>query len=108
MRNGNIVTARKKNQLSAYRRKASVTANGNGHSVDWEALLAGLNGGRFVVEYGADRNIFRQGQPASSLFYLRRGEVKLSVTSKQGKEAIVAVLHAGDFFGEGCLAGQAL
>jgi CRP/FNR family transcriptional regulator, cyclic AMP receptor protein len=108
MRKGNIVTARKKNQLSADKRKASVAANGNGHSVDWEALLAGLNGGRHVVEYDADRNIFRQGQSANSLFYLRRGEVKLSVTSKQGKEAIVAVLHAGDFFGEGCLAGQQL
>ena len=53
-----------------------------------------------------DRNIFRQGQPADSLFYLRRGKVKLSVISQQGKEAIVAILSAGEFFGEGCLAGQ--
>ena len=108
MRKNNIVMARGKNRLPADKRKASVAANEDGHSVDWEALLAGLNGGKFVVEYGADRNIFRQGQAASSLFYLRRGEVKLSVTSKQGKEAIVAVLQAGDFFGEGCLAGQQL
>ena len=42
------------------------------------------------------------------MFYLRRGKVKLSVTSQQGKEAIVAVLSTGDFFGEGCLAGQSL
>jgi len=108
MRNNNIVMARGKNPPPAAKRKASVGANDDGHSVDWEALLAGLNGGRHVVECGADRNIFRQGQPAGSLFYLRRGEVKLSVTSKQGKEAIVAVLHSGDFFGEGCLAGQRL
>ena len=42
------------------------------------------------------------------LFYLREGKVKLAVTSKQGKEAIVAILGEGDFFGEGCLAGQRL
>ena len=79
-----------------------------GHAVDWEALLAGLNGGKSVLEYGANRDIFLQGDPADSVFYLRRGKVKLSVTSQEGKEAIVAVLEAGDFFGEGCLAGQQL
>jgi CRP-like cAMP-binding protein len=64
--------------------------------------------GKTVVECGTDRDIFRQGQPADSLFYLRRGKVKLMVISPQGKEAIVAVLGAGEFFGEGCLAGQRL
>ena len=49
-----------------------------------------------------------QGDRADSVFFLRRGKVKRSVTSKQGKEAIVAVLDAGDFFGEGCLTGQPL
>ena len=82
--------------------------NGNGHAIDWEALLAGIPGGKSVLEYGVNRNIFVQGQPANSVFYLRRGKVKLSVTSQQGKEAIVAILGAGDFFGEGCLAGQPL
>jgi CRP-like cAMP-binding protein len=75
---------------------------------DWEAFLAGISRGRTTLEYGTSGNIFRQGQPADSLFYLRRGRVKLTVTSKQGKEAIVAVLGAGEFFGEGCLAGQQL
>ena len=60
------------------------------------------------IECGMDRNIFRQGQPADSLFYLRQGKVKLTVISQQGKEAIIAILSAGDFFGEGCLAGQPL
>jgi len=60
------------------------------------------------MEYGANRKIFRQGEPANSVFYLRQGKVKLAVTSKQGKEAIVAILDAGEFFGEGCLAGQQL
>ncbi len=74
--------------------------------VDWEALLNGIFHGKTVIECGEGRNIFRQGQPADSLFYLRRGKVKLSVTSQQGKEAIVAILSAGEFLGEGCLAGQ--
>jgi len=87
--------------------KAAVETT-NGHTVDWEALLAGINGGKSVVEYGANRNIFRQGEAADAVYYLRRGQVKLSVTSQQGKEAIVAILEAGDFFGEGCLAGQSL
>ena len=90
------------------KRKASVAADSNGQSVDWEALLAGFNGRQSVLEYSANRNIFRQGDPADSVFYLRRGKVKLSVTSEQGKEAIVAFLDADDFCGEGCLAGQPL
>jgi CRP/FNR family cyclic AMP-dependent transcriptional regulator len=76
--------------------------------VDWEAFLAGFSRGKTVIEYNAGRNIFRQGDPADSVFYLRRGKVKLSVTSQQGKEAIVAVSDANEFFGEGCLAGQPL
>ena len=83
-------------------------ADKKGRPVDWESLLAGFTRGKTVIEYGASRNVFQQGQPADSLFYLRRGKVKLSVTSKDGKEAIVAILDAGDFFGEGCLAGQQL
>lgn len=76
--------------------------------VDWEALLEGIVRGKTVVEYGPDRRIFDQGQGADSIFYIRKGKVKLSVISQQGKEAIVATLSAGDFLGEGCLAGQPL
>jgi len=76
--------------------------------VDWEALLAGLSRGKTVTEHSADQRIFDQGQPADSIFYVRKGKVKLSVISHQGKEAIVATLSAGDFLGEGCLAGQPL
>src|ERR1700731_4176004 len=75
---------------------------------DWEALLDQFTGGKTVVEYAANRNIFFQGTAADSVFYLRKGQVKIAMTSKQGKEAIVAVLDAGEFFGEGCLAGQSL
>jgi CRP/FNR family transcriptional regulator, cyclic AMP receptor protein len=86
------------------------TPTGKTHSraVDWEALLARIPGGKIVVQYKADSRIFRQGDPADSLFYLRGGKVKLSVTSEEGKEAIIAILDADEFFGEGCLAGQPL
>ena len=76
--------------------------------VNWEPFLAGISQGKTVLEYGAGRTIFWQGEAADSVFYLRRGKVKLAVSSQQGKEAIVAILSDGDFFGEGCLAGQLL
>ena len=88
---------------------AVVAANERSQHVDWEALLAGIAGAKMLnLEYGANRNIFQQGDPADSVLYLRRGKVKISVTSQQGKEAIVAILGPGEFFGEGCLAGQTL
>jgi CRP/FNR family transcriptional regulator, cyclic AMP receptor protein len=90
------------------RQREVIMENRKTQPVDWEVLLNGIFRGKTVIECGAGRNIFRQGQPADSLFYLRRGKVKLSVTSQQGKEAIVAILSAGEFLGEGCLAGQTL
>jgi CRP-like cAMP-binding protein len=73
---------------------------------DWEALLAGVSRGKSSAEYSAGRCIFQQGDSSDCIFYLRQGKVKLSVKSQQGKEAIVATLGAGEFLGEGCLAGQ--
>ena len=77
-------------------------------SVDWEHLISEISGENAPIKYGNNHDIFRQGEPADSLFYLRRGKVRLRVTSGRGKEAIVAVLRAGELFGEGCLAGQPL
>ena len=77
-------------------------------SIDWESVLHGVFRGKTLVEYGEGRSVFLQGQPADALFYIRRGKIKISIISHQGKEAIVAILEKGDFFGEGCLAGQAL
>jgi len=85
-----------------------VTANQKSPPVDWESLLAVIPRGKTTIEYGANRTIYNQGDPADAVFYLRRGKVKLTVTSKQGKEAIVAVLGPGEFLGDGCLAGQPL
>ena len=89
-------------------REGVIMENKKTQHVDWETLLNGMFRGKTVIECGAERHIFNQGQPADSLFYIRRGKVKLSVISPQGKEAIVAILSAGEFFGEGGLAGQPL
>jgi CRP-like cAMP-binding protein len=85
-----------------------ITPNQKIPSVDWAAFLAGISYGKTVLEYGADRTIFVQGDPADSVWYLHKGKVKLAVTSQQGKEAIVSILGGNEFFGEGCLAGQPL
>src|ERR1700741_660809 len=58
------------------------------------------------VEYPPDATIFVQGEPATSIMFVDDGTVRLSVLSHAGKEAVIAVLNAGHFFGEGCLAGQ--
>jgi CRP/FNR family transcriptional regulator, cyclic AMP receptor protein len=76
--------------------------------INWEALLTGITLGKTIIEYGADRHIFDQGQPADSIFYIRKGKVTLSVVSQQGKEVIVATLSEGEFLGEGCLTTQPL
>ena len=60
------------------------------------------------MRYARSSVVFAQGGPASSVFYIQQGGVKLSVLSRRGREAIVAMLAPGDFFGEGCLAGQPL
>ena len=65
---------------------------------------AGLS--RRLVRFARGARVFAQGAPATSVFYIQSGQVKLSVVSTGGKEAVVAMLGPGDFFGEGCLAGQ--
>src|ERR1017187_1209983 len=74
--------------------------------IDWEHLLAERSYGKTVLEIKPKRHIYMQGDPADSVFFLQSGRLKHSVTSKQGKEVIVAVLDASDFFGHGCLAGR--
>jgi hypothetical protein len=86
--------------------KGVAMAERKSQPVDWETMLSGISHGKTVKEYSANRNLFRQGDPADSIFFLRSGKVKLTVISNQGKEAIVAIPNAGEFLGEGCLAGQ--
>ncbi len=73
-----------------------------------KSFLARVSEGKSVAAYWRMQAIFRQGDPADAVFYVQKGRVKLTVVSKQGKEAIVALLGADEFFGEGCLAGQPL
>jgi CRP/FNR family transcriptional regulator, cyclic AMP receptor protein len=77
-------------------------------SFDPKSFLAKVGEGRGIGEYRKDAIIFSQGDPADAVFYIQSGKVKLTVVSEQGKEAVVAMLGTNDFFGEGCLAGQAL
>jgi CRP/FNR family transcriptional regulator, cyclic AMP receptor protein len=73
---------------------------------DVKAFLATVDGGRSLSSYRSEETIFSQGDPAHAVFYIQKGQVKLTVVSEQGKEAVVALSGADDFFGEGCLAGQ--
>jgi CRP-like cAMP-binding protein len=73
---------------------------------DGEALLAAVGQERAARTYQKRRLIFSQGDRADAVFFVQRGKVKLNVVSRQGKQAVVALLGAGDFFGEGCLTGQ--
>jgi CRP/FNR family transcriptional regulator, cyclic AMP receptor protein len=73
---------------------------------DPTVFLSKVNGGRATSNYRKDQIVYTQGAPADSVFYIQSGQVKKTVISEQGKEAVVAVLGTGDFFGEGCLSGQ--
>ena len=73
---------------------------------DVGAFLDSAGVARRIVRFASGAVVFRQGAPASSVFYIKDGAVQLSVLSSAGKQAVVAMLGAGDFFGEGALAGQ--
>ncbi len=71
-----------------------------------QAFLDSAGVSRRIVEYQRSQKIYAQGDPATSVMYIQNGGVKLSVVNEVGKEAVVGMLGPGDFFGEGCLAGQ--
>ena len=73
---------------------------------DAKAFLTKASTGQSISTYRKKEVIFAQGDPADAVFYIDRGQVKLTVVSERGKSAVVAMLGRGDFFGEGCLAGQ--
>src|SRR6266850_2403088 len=75
-------------------------------SFDPKSFLAKVGEGRTVSKYRKDQIVFSQGDPADAVFYVQKGKVKVTVVSDQGKEAVVAILGADEFCGEGCLAGQ--
>jgi len=73
---------------------------------DVEVFLATVDGGRTISKYPKDRVVFQQGDTADSVFFVEEGNVKVTVVSEHGKEAVVAMHGKGEFFGEGCLNGQ--
>ncbi len=75
-------------------------------SFDPQAFLATVGTARTVTQCQKDHTIFSAGEPSEAIFYLQKGRVKLTVTSKQGKDAVLAILEPDNFFGEACLTGQ--
>jgi CRP/FNR family cyclic AMP-dependent transcriptional regulator len=73
---------------------------------DPKVFLAHSGTGRTVDHYRPKQAVFSQGEPANAVFYIQEGRVRLSVLSKQGKEATIALLGPGDFLGEGCIASD--
>ena len=71
-------------------------------------FLATAGAGRSIESYQTGQPVFRQGDAADAVFYIQTGKIQIAVVSEQGKERVVAILDAGEFFGEGCLAGQPL
>jgi CRP/FNR family transcriptional regulator, cyclic AMP receptor protein len=75
---------------------------------DPRIFLAKVGTGKQVLEFHKNQHVFEQGDVADTVFYIQRGKVKLTVLSEQGKEAVVAILEPGQFFGEGCMNGHPL
>jgi CRP-like cAMP-binding protein len=87
------------NRISKSKSKKKVAFNA-------QTFLDTVGVARQIVEFGKSEQIFSQGDTAKGVKYIQKGSVKLSVVNQNGKEAVVAILGPGDFFGEGCLAGQ--
>src|ERR1700751_3159088 len=75
---------------------------------DSRKFLATVGDGKHALSFSKTQTIFTQGDAADAIFYIQEGKVKLTVVSKNGKEAAIGLLNVGDFFGEGSLSGQPL
>src|ERR1700726_1751887 len=75
---------------------------------DAKVFLAKVGAGKQVLEFHKNQHVFEQGDVADAVFYIQKGRVKLTVLSRQGKEAVIAILEPGQFFGEGCMNGHKL
>jgi CRP/FNR family transcriptional regulator, cyclic AMP receptor protein len=91
---------------SARREKEADMREVSKHAFNPEVFFSQAGAGKAVLEYRKNQVIFAQGEIADSVFFIQRGRVKLTVISAQGKEAVVAILESGQFFGEGCLNGH--
>jgi CRP/FNR family transcriptional regulator, cyclic AMP receptor protein len=86
----------------------SVMNQNEEQALDPQTILAKIDGGKSESKYQTDQIVFFQGDPAKFVFYVETGRVKVTVVSEEGKEAVVAILQPGGFFGEECLTGHKL
>jgi CRP/FNR family transcriptional regulator, cyclic AMP receptor protein len=91
-----------------FRRKEAFIGRQAKDLFDPKIFLAKVGAGKTMLEFRKNQSIFAQGDVANAVFYIQKGRVKLTVLSEQGKEAVVAILEPGQFFGEGCLNGYPL
>jgi CRP-like cAMP-binding protein len=104
-----LASAKRVSGSSAHRGpKAEVARKRAALAFDAEGFLTKIDSGKTTREYKNKQVVFSQGDAADAVFYLRNGKIKLTVVSTRGKEAVIGVLEAQSFFGEGCLAGQPL
>jgi CRP-like cAMP-binding protein len=94
--------------MSEARRRQVVARKTRKSAFDPKLFLAKIGEGKTILRCHKNQTIFSQGQSADAVFYIQQGKVKLTVISEQGKEAVIAVLGPGQFFGEGCLNGHPL
>jgi CRP/FNR family cyclic AMP-dependent transcriptional regulator len=87
-------------------RQTVMTPKSETEMFDPKAFLAKVGEGKTVIEFQKNQKVFSQGDLADTVFYIQNGKVKLTVISEQGKEAVVAILEPGQFFGEGCMNGH--
>ncbi len=87
---------------------APVTAVKKRRKFNLQVFLSTIDDGRTIATFTKKQRVVAQGDPSDAVFYIQKGKVKLTVLSASGKEATIGVLNEGDFFGEGCLTGQAL
>jgi CRP/FNR family transcriptional regulator, cyclic AMP receptor protein len=95
-------------RVSVKVRRSPQKGNSRGPAFDVQLFLDSAGLGRKVDKFRRKETVFAQGDPAKNVMYIQEGGVRLTVVNETGKEAVVAILGPGDFFGEGCLAGQSI
>jgi CRP/FNR family cyclic AMP-dependent transcriptional regulator len=95
-------------RVSVKVRRSPQKANSRSPAFDVQSFLDSAGVGRKVDKFLGKETVFAQGDPATNVMYIQEGGVKLTVGNEVGKEAVVAILGPGDFFGEGCMAGQSI
>jgi CRP/FNR family transcriptional regulator, cyclic AMP receptor protein len=95
-------------RVSVKVRRSPQKANSRSPAFDVQSFLDSTGVGRKVDKFLGKETVFAQGDPATNVMYIQEGGVKLTVVNEVGKEAVVAILGPGDFFGEGCMAGQSI